>query len=134
LRAEIPLFLAFCLVSTVSARAETARIPVSCEVAGKVDVGLDDQICSELISVLKQNYPDFSFSIGQEAAPVALTLVVLNASSSNLELNLKWRVASGNNTESGPISVAMMDKALTPARRQSLYLRALATAPMPKLD
>jgi hypothetical protein len=84
--------------------------------------------------VLKQTYPEFSFEIGSATGQPSLTIVILNATKSDLRLQLKWRTFSGKVIEGQSMSISIMDKGLNAARRHSLYLRALTATPMPKPD
>lgn len=129
---------AFALMSlalpAIAEGAEGIRIGVSCEVSGKVEDGLDDQVCTEIIGVLKQAYPEFAFDFGSAVGETSVTVYIRNATRSGLALQLKWRLASGEVTEGLPLSVVIMDKVLDAGRRHSLYNRALGETPMPKLD
>jgi hypothetical protein len=113
--------------------AENIEIGVSCKVAGKTEDGLDTQVCTELISVLKQAYPKFAFVLNLAKGQPSIKIVLQNATRSSLGLQLKWRTASGRVSEGKLLSVVSMDKVMDLSHRNSLYHRALAETPMPKL-
>jgi hypothetical protein len=130
------VFFALSLLHLLSLRvpagAETIHIPVSCEIAGKVDAGLERQVCNEMVSVLELNYPGFSFEPGSALAAPSLTILLLNATPSGLGLQLRWRNLSGDETTGEPMSTIIMDRKLGLTHRQSLYRRVVASTPMPQ--
>jgi hypothetical protein len=134
MRVKIAFSIALLALLPCSAGAASIHIPVSCEVAGKVDAGLDVQVCTEMIGVLKQNYPAFKFVIGAAGGPPSLSVIIHNATKTSVALHLKWRTVTGQVTEGQPMSITIMDSNLNAARRNSLYQRAVAATPMPKPD
>lgn len=114
--------------------ASTRAFPVACSVVGKTDAGLDEQVCREAMSVLSQTYPDVKFVLGTPSPGPSLEIIIHNATTSSVGLQLKWRGPSGEITEGSRVSVVMTDRKLDAGRRQSLYLRALTATPMPKQE
>jgi hypothetical protein len=128
--APTSLFIIFAL-SSHCAGAEIIKFKVSCEISGKVETGLDEQICAEIITVLQRSYPKFNFISSSTAEPPSLAVIIHNATRSGVGLHLKWQVKDGTVTEGKPMSISIMDKTLNATHRNSLYQRALAATPMP---
>jgi hypothetical protein len=121
-----------CLINAVG--ADIIKVAVSCEVQGKVDDGLDAQVCAEFINVLKQTYPQTDFALSAANNRPSLVIRIKNATQSGLGLQLAWHMESGQATQGQPVSVVMMDKPLDAGRRLSLYHRALGETPMPQTN
>jgi hypothetical protein len=125
------IITAFSQVSALG--AATIKVGISCEVEGKVEDDLDAQACSEMIGLLEKAYPKVIFLSNPPQGLPSIAIVIRTATRSGLGLKLKWRTASGKVSEGQLLSVFMMDRDIDSGRRNSLYHRALAETPMPKL-
>lgn len=133
-RFAIVLWFVAAFSQMTALRAESIKIGVSCEAAGKAEDGLDTLVCTEMIGLLKQIYPKVTFVLSPTEGQSSITIFIRNATRTGLGLQLSWHLASGQVSEGQLLSVVMMDKVLDSGHRNSLYHRALAETPMPKSD
>jgi hypothetical protein len=111
--------------------AKAMEFPVSCVVAGKVEAGLADQVCAEMIAVLAQTHPTITFVESKVVGSPSLTVTIHHATTTATGLQLAWITQKGQRIAGERMSVSAVDTSLTPSRRNSLYRRALAATPLP---